>query len=86
MLERLGATVTSIGDAPDGTNINVDFGATNRSCSRTVHDRGADLGVALDGDGDRLLAVDARGNEVDGDGILAVLALHLESTSSRSRG
>jgi phosphoglucosamine mutase len=78
VLERLGATVTSIGDAPDGTNINVGCGVTNLAVlAGLVREGEFDLGVALDGDGDRLLAVDAEGNEVDGDGILAVLALHL---------
>ena len=67
----------AIGDDPDGTNINVDSGATHlRKLQRTVTSVGADLGVAFDGDGDRMLAVDARGNAVDGDAILAVLALH----------
>jgi phosphoglucosamine mutase len=77
--ERLGAEVTAIGDAPDGTNINVGCGATELALlQRTVREGGHDLGVAFDGDGDRMLAVDGDGNEVDGDGILAILALHLE--------
>jgi len=67
-----------VGDHPDGTNINEGCGATDlRLLSRVVPETGADLGVAFDGDGDRMLAVDAQGNEVDGDQILAVLALHL---------
>jgi phosphoglucosamine mutase len=75
--EQLGAEVHAIGDDPDGTNINVDSGATHlRALQQTVTSRGADLGVAFDGDGDRMLAVDARGNAIDGDAILAVLALH----------
>jgi phosphoglucosamine mutase len=74
----LGADVTAIGDAPDGTNINVDCGATDLvALSHEVTRVGADLGVAFDGDGDRMLAVDERGTPVDGDGILAVLALAL---------
>ena len=74
--EQLGATVTAIGDEPDGTNINVDCGATDlRALQRVVIEQGLDLGVAFDGDGDRMLAVDADGNEVDGDQIVAVLAL-----------
>ena len=76
--ERLGASVAVVGDAPDGANINDGCGATDlRLLSRVVPEQGADLGVAFDGDGDRMLAVDAAGNEVDGDQILAVLALHL---------
>jgi phosphoglucosamine mutase len=76
--ERLGATVVAIGDSPNGSNINVDCGATDlRALQRTVTSEGLDLGVAFDGDGDRMLAVDERGEPVDGDQILAVLALEL---------
>jgi phosphoglucosamine mutase len=75
---RLGAIVTVIGADPDGTNINAGCGATDLGLlSRTVAGGEFDLGVAFDGDGDRLLAVDARGAVVDGDQILAVLALNL---------
>jgi phosphoglucosamine mutase len=75
---RLGADVTAIGDEPDGTNINVGCGATDLALlSETVRGGGADLGVAFDGDGDRMLAVDAAGEPVDGDQILAILALDL---------
>jgi phosphoglucosamine mutase len=73
---ELGAQVTPIGDEPDGTNINVGCGATDlRALQRTVTELGLDLGVAFDGDGDRMLAVDGNGDVVDGDQILAVLAL-----------
>jgi phosphoglucosamine mutase len=76
--ERLGARLSVIGDRPDGTNINAGCGATDLALlSRTVAEEGADLGIAFDGDGDRMLAVDGEGNGVDGDQILAVLALHL---------
>jgi phosphoglucosamine mutase len=76
--ERLGAAVSVVGDRPDGTNINAGCGATDlRLLARVVPERGADLGVAFDGDGDRMLAVDASGGEIDGDRIVAVLALHL---------
>jgi phosphoglucosamine mutase len=76
--ERLGARVTAIGDRPDGDNINVGCGATDlRSLQQVVARNGLDLGVAFDGDGDRMLAVDERGEAVDGDQILAVLALEL---------
>jgi phosphoglucosamine mutase len=75
---RLGAHVVILGNQPDGTNINVGCGATNLSLlQRTVREGDFDLGVAFDGDGDRMLAVDAAGNELDGDQILAVVALHL---------
>jgi phosphoglucosamine mutase len=77
--ERLGAEVTTIGSDPDGTNINVGYGATDLATLQgAVTGSGADLGVAFDGDGDRMLAVDGRGNVVDGDQILAILMLHLE--------
>ena len=74
--ERCGAEVHAIADAPDGTNINVGCGATDLAfLQRTVVDGGFDLGIAFDGDGDRMLAVDERGDVVDGDQIVAVLAL-----------
>jgi phosphoglucosamine mutase len=77
--EDLGAEVTAIGDSPNGTNINVGCGATDLGLlSDTVRARGLDLGIAFDGDGDRMLAVDERGEPVDGDQILAVLALDLD--------
>ncbi|MEO5576793.1 MAG: phosphoglucosamine mutase [Gaiellaceae bacterium] len=76
--EALGAEVTAIGDTPDGNNINRGCGATDLALlQRTVRAGGHDLGVAFDGDGDRMLAVDGDGNAVDGDQILAILALHL---------
>jgi phosphoglucosamine mutase len=76
--EQLGAEVTAIGDDPDGTNINVGCGATDLGAiARVVREGGLDLGLAFDGDGDRMLAVDERGEPVDGDQILAVLALAL---------
>jgi phosphoglucosamine mutase len=76
--ESLGAEVHAIGVSPDGTNINVGFGATApQALQQTVVDLGLDLGVAFDGDGDRVIAVDELGNLVDGDQIVAVLALHL---------
>ena len=78
VFDRLGATITVIGDAPDGTNINAGCGATDLGLlSRTVAGGEFDLGVAFDGDGDRMLAVDGNGAPVDGDQILAVLALFL---------
>jgi phosphoglucosamine mutase len=78
VFEKLGAHVATIGNRPDGTNINVGCGATDLALlRRTVRAGDVDFGVAFDGDGDRMLAVDAAGNEVDGDQILAVVALHL---------
>jgi phosphoglucosamine mutase len=76
--EQLGATVQPIGADPDGHNINVGCGATDLSLLQAVvADGDFDLGIAFDGDGDRMLAVDAEGHAVDGDQILAVLALDL---------
>jgi phosphoglucosamine mutase len=76
--ESLGARVTTVGAEPDGTNINVGCGATDlRTLQQTVASGGFDAGIAFDGDGDRVLALDAEGRLVDGDQILAILALHL---------
>ena len=76
--ERLGADLVVVGNEPDGANINEGCGATDLALlSRVAQERDVDLGVAFDGDGDRMLAVDAEGNELDGDEILAILALHL---------
>ena len=76
--EQLGAEIVAIGVHPDGTNINEGCGATDLvALSNKVREERCDLGVAFDGDGDRMLAVDAAGEVVDGDQILAVLALHL---------
>jgi phosphoglucosamine mutase len=74
--EDLGAEVTSIGIEPDGSNINVGCGATDLGAlQELVRSEQLDIGVAFDGDGDRMLAVDANGDALDGDQILAVLAL-----------
>jgi phosphoglucosamine mutase len=76
ILAATGAPVEAIHVAPDGVNINVDCGATApASLARAVLEAGADVGFALDGDADRLIAVDAAGRIVDGDQVLGVLAL-----------
>ncbi len=76
MLSELGATVTAIGNRPDGLNINRDCGSTSPgTLSRAVVETGADLGIAFDGDGDRLQMVDHTGRIVDGDELLYILAL-----------
>jgi phosphoglucosamine mutase len=75
---ELGAEVHAIGTEPDGSNINVGCGATDlRALQHLVTSKTLDLGIAFDGDGDRMLAVDREGDVVDGDQILAVLALAL---------
>jgi phosphoglucosamine mutase len=76
ILAATGATVDVIHNAPDGVNINVRSGATApASLAAAVRERGADVGFALDGDADRLIAVDANGEIVDGDQVLGILAL-----------
>jgi phosphoglucosamine mutase len=71
-----GARVTVIGDDPDGMNINDGVGSTHLDrLAKAVVEAGADVGIAHDGDADRCLAVDAEGNIVDGDQIMAILAL-----------
>jgi phosphoglucosamine mutase len=79
--EAQGAEVIRIHAEPDGININENCGSTHMDSLReTVLATGADLGIALDGDADRCLAVDAAGRIVDGDQILAVLALALRES------
>ncbi|HET6940123.1 MAG TPA: phosphoglucosamine mutase [Nocardioides sp.] len=77
-LRAAGAEVVVIGAEPDGLNINDGCGSTHLGpLQAAVLEHGADVGVALDGDADRCLAVDHEGNDVDGDQILAILALDL---------
>ncbi len=74
--EQLGASVIAIHASPDGLNINDRCGATHMDAvKQAVVEHGADLGLAVDGDADRCLAVDASGAEVDGDQLMAILAL-----------
>ncbi len=76
ILEATGATVDVLHNEPDGVNINVHSGATDPAVlAREVVARRADVGFALDGDADRLIAVDAAGRIVDGDQVLGILAL-----------
>jgi phosphoglucosamine mutase len=75
VLDELGAEVVKIGCEPDGLNINDGVGATSpEALSRKVIETNADLGLALDGDGDRLIMVDAKGNLIDGDAVLYIIA------------
>ncbi|WP_405088569.1 phosphoglucosamine mutase [Microbispora sp. NBC_01389] len=79
-LLRAGAAVETIGAAPDGLNINDGVGSTHLAPLReAVAERGADLGIAYDGDADRCLAVTAAGEEIDGDQIMAILALAMHA-------
>lgn len=78
-LRRAGATVHVIGDRTDGKQINEDCGSTHlEQLQHAVREHGADIGVAFDGDADRCLAVDAAGEPIDGDQIMAILALDLK--------
>ncbi len=80
LLSRAGADVITVGAEPDGLNINAGCGSTSLSTlSAAVREAGADAGIAHDGDADRCLAVDASGQVVDGDQILAVLAIALKA-------
>ncbi|TVR62430.1 MAG: phosphoglucosamine mutase [Candidatus Competibacteraceae bacterium] len=75
VFNELGATVIPIGVAPDGLNINQDCGSTHPAVlCETVKQHNADLGVALDGDGDRVIMVDHRGEILDGDELLFIIA------------
>ena len=79
-LSESGADVVLLATEPDGLNINHDCGSTHlEALQRVVRADGFDLGLAFDGDGDRVLAVDARGALVDGDFVIAILARHLKS-------
>lgn len=75
IFHELGAGVTAIGDQPDGFNINQGSGATDpRKLQKIVVDIGADIGIAFDGDGDRVIMVDHNGEVVDGDELLCIMA------------
>jgi len=77
VLAELGADVVSMGDRPDGYNINEGVGSTDTAqLSALVRESGADLGIAYDGDGDRVMFIDADGSLVDGDELLYVIAVH----------
>lgn len=79
LFESLGAAVVCMANEPDGCNINLDCGSTHlEGLSQRVVAERADLGLAFDGDADRLLAVDEQGLEVDGDHLLAILATDMK--------
>ncbi len=86
VLWELGAEVVTIGAEPDGFNINQDCGSTDTAALvRTVLERGADIGIALDGDADRVVICDENGAVIDGDYILALIASSWAS-AGRLRG
>lgn len=86
LFSQLGASVTAIGIAPDGLNINRGVGSTEPAALQAaVREQGADLGIAFDGDGDRVMFVDAEGQLLDGDDLLHILASEWQR-SGRLRG
>jgi phosphoglucosamine mutase len=87
LFERLGASVVAINDKPDGRNINRDCGSLHiESLQQKVVASGADFGVAFDGDADRSLFVDAKGQFVDGDATLWVLSKYLHARGQLNNG
>jgi phosphoglucosamine mutase len=87
VLEELGAEVLPIGVEPNGENINANCGSLHPEViSRLVLEEGADIGMALDGDGDRIVFVDRHGKQVDGDHILAICGLQLLSETRLKKG
>jgi len=85
IFKRLGASVSVIADQPDGRNINADCGSTHMgTLAAHVLSGSHDLGFAFDGDGDRVLAVDRRGEVVDGDELMALATIHLRDSGRLS--
>lgn len=86
VLEELGAEVVALGINPNGTNINEGCGSTHPEVmAQAVKEHGADLGIALDGDADRVIFVDETGREVDGDHIMAICAREMIASGHLSR-
>lgn len=87
VFHELGAEVISIGNQPDGLNINEQVGSTHpQALQKAVLTHNADLGIAFDGDGDRVMMVDAKGNLFDGDQLLYIIALGLHAKSELKGG
>lgn len=84
---ELGADVISLGVTPNGTNINDGVGSTSLDAiKQAVIDEGADIGIALDGDADRLIVVDEKGQTVDGDQLMALIAMRLKEKDELKGG
>ncbi|MDR0220137.1 MAG: phosphoglucosamine mutase [Lachnospiraceae bacterium] len=85
-LKELGAEVVAIHNNPDGTNINANCGSTHMEelQARVVYEK-AQVGLAFDGDADRMLAVDERGNIINGDHIMAIVGLHMKEQGQLSK-
>ena len=80
VFEELGAEIITIGASPDGLNINKDIGSTSpKQLQQKVVETRADLGIGFDGDGDRVVMVDEKGEVVDGDELLFIMAMHARS-------
>ncbi|WP_421843649.1 phosphoglucosamine mutase [Marinobacter algicola] len=87
VFRELGAKISVVGGEPDGLNINLNVGSTHmESLSRAVLEKQADLGIAFDGDGDRVLMVDRDGSEVDGDELLYVIAAQRHAAGTLKGG
>ncbi len=87
VFRELGADVTVIHAEPDGLNINAGCGSTSpASLKAAVRDAGADMGIAFDGDGDRVVIIDANGNEIDGDAIVYIIARGLVARGKNIAG
>jgi phosphoglucosamine mutase len=87
VFHELGAEVIAIGNHPDGLNINHDVGSTHpQALQKAVVEHQADLGIAFDGDGDRVMMVDAKGNLLDGDQLLYIIALSLYGSGKLKGG
>jgi phosphoglucosamine mutase len=87
VFEELGAHVSVIGNRPDGTNINADCGSTHPArLAQEVRALGADVGIAFDGDGDRVVMVDGDGAILDGDELLYIIARHRASQGTLRGG
>ena len=86
LLWELEADVHAIGNAPDGKNINHEYGATDtRALQAKVLSDGADIGLAFDGDADRLIVVDEQGSQIDGDQIMALLAMTMKQRGALAK-
>ena len=84
---ELGATLVTIGNTPNGTNINAGVGSTSLAAVKAkVVETGADIGLALDGDADRLIVVDETGATVDGDQLMALIATEMQAAGSLRGG
>ena len=87
VFSELGADVTVIANKPDGLNINADCGSTHpQILQEQVLETGADLGIALDGDGDRVLMIDHYGQVIDGDQLIFIVAKHLHKNGKLNGG